>query len=228
MAARWAGIETVGFCEIEPFPVEILKRRWPNVPIVDDVRTVHGDEWRSVDIVFGGFPCQDLSVAGKGAGLEGARSGLWFEMFRIIREVRPRWVLAENVRGAINLALDTVVSGLEDEGYKVWALVIPASAVGAYHTRQRLFVVAGRRDIITHINEMRQLEPERSERDERRRAFLSPWENTFGGFPGMVHGVPCGVAARNALANAVVPQQAYPLFRAIAEMERMTRESEVA
>nr|WP_321503868.1 DNA cytosine methyltransferase [uncultured Dethiosulfovibrio sp.] len=147
LAAEWAGIKTVGFCEIEPFPVEILKRRWPNVPIVDDVRTVHGDGWEAVDIVFGGFPCQDLSSAGKKAGLEGPRSGLWFEMLRVIREIRPRWLLAENVRGAINLALDTVVSGLEDEGYKVWSLVIPASAVGAPHRRERLFVVGAREDV---------------------------------------------------------------------------------
>jgi len=329
LAARWAGIETVGFCEIEPFPVEILKRRWPNVPIVDDVRTVHGDEWRAVDIVFGGFPCQDLSSAGKKAGLEGARSGLWFEMLRVIREIRPCWILAENVRGAINLALDTVVSGLEDEGYQVRPLVIPASAFGAPHRRERLFVVGARSDVADAVpvgleeerpeqqptgivgcdekvlwptpsvcgnNNRKGLspnsgdglstsvklwltpktptgggKPERStpggglRKIEDQVAQVSPgqlnpdWVECLMGFPlgwtdpdcdvpALPPGwpMPMGAAQRDwepprtvkgmphrskrlkALGNAVVPQQAYPLFRAIAEMERMTRESEVA
>ncbi len=146
IAAHAAGIETVGFCEIEPFAVKVLERRFPGIPIVDDVRKIRGCEW-SVDVVHGGFPCQDLSVAGKQKGLEGERSGLWYEMLRVIAECRPRFVLAENVRGAINLALDTVYSGLVGEGYKVYPYVIPASAVGTPHQRERLFVVGVREDV---------------------------------------------------------------------------------
>ncbi|NCC91368.1 MAG: DNA (cytosine-5-)-methyltransferase [Spirochaetia bacterium] len=158
IAAEWAGIETIGFCEIEPYPVSILRKRWKDVPVENDVRSIRGSEWGNADIVFGGFPCQDLSVAGKQKGLwdeDGTptRSGLWFEMLRVIHEIRPRWVLAENVRGAVNKALDTVQSSLGCEGYKVWSLVIPASAVGAPHQRERLFVVGAREDVADSIAE---------------------------------------------------------------------------
>jgi len=148
LAAEMAGIETAAFCEIEPFPVEVLKKRFPDVPIFGDVRKLkRGDIDGTIDIIHGGFPCQDLSTAGKQRGLEGERSGLWFEMLRVISEFRPRYVLAENVRGAVNLALDTVYSNLVNEGYKVYPYVISASAVGAPHQRERLFVVGVREDV---------------------------------------------------------------------------------
>ena len=154
LAAEMAGIETVALCEIEPFPVEVLKKRFPDVPIFSDVRKLkRGDIDGTIDIIHGGFPCQDLSVAGVQKGLEDeegkptARSGLWFEMLRVIHEIRPRYVVAENVRGAVNLALDTVQAGMEDEGYKVWAFVLPAAAFGAPHQRERLFVVGVREDV---------------------------------------------------------------------------------
>ena len=148
LAAEMAGIESAAFCEIEPFPVEVLKKRFPDVPIFSDVRKLkRGDIDGTIDIIHGGFPCQDLSQAGKQAGLEGARSGLAFEMLRVIHEIRPRYVVAENVRGAVNLALDTVQAGMEDEGYKVWAFVLPAAAFGAPHQRERLFVVGVREDV---------------------------------------------------------------------------------
>ena len=147
LAAQWAGMETVAFCEIEPYAKQILEKRFPGVKIYDDVRkinreTLEQDGIAPIDIICGGFPCQDLSCAGKQAGLEGERSGLWFEMLRIIGEVKPRWVVAENVRGAVNLALDTCRMGLEEQGYEVRAYVIPASSAGAPHKRERLFIVA--------------------------------------------------------------------------------------
>lgn len=156
LAAEMVGIKVKAFCEIEPFPVEVLKKRFPGVPIFEDVRKLTAEVIRdrtgmgtsqSIDIIFGGFPCQDLSVAGNQRGLEGERSGLWFEMLRVISELRPRYVVAENVRGAVNLALDTVYTNLVDEGYKVYPYVIPASAVGAPHQRERLFVVGVREDV---------------------------------------------------------------------------------
>ncbi|NCC62708.1 MAG: hypothetical protein EOM12_17625, partial [Verrucomicrobiae bacterium] len=131
-------------------------KRFSGVPIFEDVRKLTAEVIRdrtgmgtsqSIDIIFGGFPCQDLSQAGKQVGLTGARSGLWFEMLRVISELRPRYVVAENVRGAVNLALDTVYSNLVNEGYKVYPYVIPASAVGAPHQRERLFVVGVREDV---------------------------------------------------------------------------------
>ena len=171
LAAEMAGIKVIGFCEIEPFPVEVLTKRFPGVPIFEDVRKLTAEVIRdrtgmgtsqSIDIIFGGFPCQDLSVAGKQRGLEGERSGLWFEMLRVISEIRPAYVLAENVRGAVNLALDTVYSNLVNEGYKVYPYVISASAVGAPHQRERLFVVGVREDVADSVNERLQ----RGERPE--------------------------------------------------------------
>jgi len=165
IAAHAAGIETVAFCEIEPFAVQVLERRFPSVENHGDItrftnrtlRELGGSPFHrfkcpadyngTIDVVHGGFPCQDLSVAGKQRGLSGERSGLWFEMLRVISEIRPSFVLAENVRGAVNLALDTVYSGLVGEGYKVWPYVIPASAVGAPHQRERLFVIGVREDV---------------------------------------------------------------------------------
>ena len=142
LAALSAGIDIVSFCEIDPFPVSILKKRFPGIPIIPDVKEIEGVDYAdTVDLIYGGFPCQDLSVAGRQKGLKGERSGLWFEMLRVIQECRPDWVLAENVRGAINKALDTVEDGLESAGYKVWTVVLPASAFGAPHKRERMFVV---------------------------------------------------------------------------------------
>lgn len=167
LAAQWAEIKVKAFCEIEPFPVEVLKKRFPGVHIFNDVKTLTKESFmevmlkngggmessQPVDIIFGGFPCQDLSQAGKQVGLTGARSGLWFEMLRVISEFRPRYVVAENVRGAVNLALDTVYSGLVGEGYKVYPYVISASAVGAPHQRERLFVVGVREDVYRQYTE---------------------------------------------------------------------------
>lgn len=147
LAARGLGFETVAFCEIDSFAQKILKKRFPGVPIYDDIRALRGDEFEAVDAVCGGFPCQDLSVAGKKAGLDGERSGLWFEMLRIVRNIRPRYVLAENVRGAINLAIDTVTAGLEGAGYEVRTSLVPASLFGAPHQRYRIFIFGVRRDV---------------------------------------------------------------------------------
>jgi len=150
LAAELCGIETAAFCEIEPYAVKVLERRWPGVPIIDDVRKIRGCDW-AVDVIHGGFPCQDLSQAGKQAGLEGERSGLWFEMLRVISEIRPAYVVAENVRGAINLALDTVQAGMEAEGYPVRTLLLPAAAFGAPHKRERMFVIGIRKDVADRL-----------------------------------------------------------------------------
>lgn len=148
LAAEAAGIEIAAMCEIEPFCRTIIHKRWPGVPVIEDVRTIRGEDYAgAIDIVFGGFPCQDLSCAGRQKGLEGERSGLWFEMLRVIRELRPAWVLAENVRGAVELALDTVRDNLEAIDYEVRAFVVPASAFGAPHRRERIFIVGARRDV---------------------------------------------------------------------------------
>lgn len=137
------GFRTVAFCEVEPFPRAVLAHHWPEVPIHDDVRTLSASALADrVNVVAGGFPCQDISVAGKGAGIDGARSGLWAEMFRLVRELRPDWVLAENVPALRTRGADRVLGDLESAGYACWPLVVGARHVGAPHRRDRVWIVA--------------------------------------------------------------------------------------
>jgi DNA (cytosine-5)-methyltransferase 1 len=139
-----AGFQTVAFCEIEKYPRLILKKHWPNIPVFEDVRVLDGKQFRgAVELICGGFPCQPFSVAGKRRGKEDDRD-LWPEMLRLIREIRPAFVICENVTGFIKMALDEVLSDLESEGYTCQSLVIPACAVGAVHRRDRVWIVARR------------------------------------------------------------------------------------
>ena len=141
-----AGMEIVGQVEIDDYCQKILSLRWPDVPKWRDVREVKGSEvierCGQPDIISGGFPCQDISTAGKGAGITGARSGLWKEMFRIIREVRPRYVLVENVTALLGRGLGVVLGDLAEIGYDCEWDCIPASALGAPHQRDRVWIVA--------------------------------------------------------------------------------------
>jgi len=141
-----AGMQTVAFCETEPFCQNVLKKHWPGVPIYDDVKTLTADRLArdgvAVDVICGGFPCQDISTAGKGAGLAGARSGLWFEFHRLIAELKPRYAIIENVAALRSKGLDQVLSSLAEIGYDAEWHCIPASAVGAPHRRDRIWIVA--------------------------------------------------------------------------------------
>jgi len=140
-----AGMETVAFCEIEDYPVTILNKHWPDVPVYRDVRKLTGEQIEQevgrVNVICGGFPCQPFSVAGQQKGKEDDRH-LWPEMFRLIQEIRPRWVIGENVAGFIRMALDDVLHDLEGEGYTTQSFVIPACAVGGIHRRDRVWIVA--------------------------------------------------------------------------------------
>ena len=141
LAARWAGIETVAFCEIEPFAHRVLRKNFPGVPIIKDVRDFPADEFQRPFILTGGYPCQPFSQAGKRRGEEDDRH-LWPAMFEIIRSCRPDWVLAENVAGHVSMGLDEVLSDLESEGYTTQPLIIPACAVDAPHRRDRVWIMA--------------------------------------------------------------------------------------
>lgn len=136
-----AGMKTVAFCEIEDYPVSILNKHWPDVPVHRDIRKLDGKQYRdSVDVICGGFPCQPFSVAGKQRGKEDDRH-LWPEMLRLIKEIRPTWVIGENVAGFIRMALDDVLLDLETEGYTTQSFVIPACAVGGIHRRDRVWII---------------------------------------------------------------------------------------
>ena len=137
-----AGMQTVAFCEIDKKAQQVLRKHWPDVPVFDDVTTLKGDQIGTVDVICGGFPCQDISLAGKGAGLEGARSGLWWQFHRLIKEIKPSWVIAENVSALRFRGLDTVLRSLAEIGYDAEWHCIPASAVGAPHQRDRIWIVA--------------------------------------------------------------------------------------
>ncbi len=136
------GFETVAFVEREPYCQQILSKHWPNVPIYDDITTFSPEPY-SADVVCGGFPCQDISLAGKQAGIkEGTRSGLFYELIRVIRLVRPRYVVLENVSAILANGLDTVLGELDQAGFDAEWACIPASAVGACHQRDRWWLVA--------------------------------------------------------------------------------------
>jgi DNA (cytosine-5)-methyltransferase 1 len=146
LAARMVGsIETVAFCECEPYAQAVLKKHWPDVPICNDIHQLKGNDYGPIDIITGGFPCQPYSLAGKRKGNDDNRA-LWPEMFRVIREARPRWVLGENVAGIVSLALDGVLTDLENEGYTCQAFIIPACAVNAKHRRDRVWIVGHSQD----------------------------------------------------------------------------------
>lgn len=142
LAASWTGqIETVAFCEIEPYCQKVLHKHWPDVPIYPDIKKLRGESIGPVDIVCGGFPCQPFSCAGKRRGKEDDRY-LWPEMFRVIQETKPAWVVGENVAGFVNMGLEDSISDLESERYEVQSIIIPAAGVGAPHRRDRIWIVA--------------------------------------------------------------------------------------
>lgn len=140
--------KTHAFCEIDKHAQMVLRKHWPMTPIFQDVKTIPVQMFKHrIEIICGGFPCQDISVAGKQKGLinedgETTRSGLWFEYKRIIQEVKPRWVIIENVRNLLSNGLATVLKDLSEIGYAASWEVVPASSVGAPHFRERIWVVA--------------------------------------------------------------------------------------
>jgi DNA (cytosine-5)-methyltransferase 1 len=150
------GWRTICAVEWEPYPASVLCARQndgllPPFPIWDDVQTFDGNPWRGiVDVVSGGFPCQDISAAGKGAGIDGERSGMWGEMARIIREVRPRFVFVENSPMLTSRGLGRVLGDLAGMGFNARWGVLRAADVGANHQRDRIWIVARQRERISY------------------------------------------------------------------------------
>lgn len=146
LASEWMGWDNEFHCEWEDFPRKILKHYWPEAVSYGDIKETDFTIWRNkIDILTGGFPCQPYSSAGKRLGKEDDRH-LWPEMLRAIREIKPRWIVGENVRGLVNwaegLVFEEVCAELETEGYKVQPFLLPACGVGAPHRRDRIWFIA--------------------------------------------------------------------------------------
>ena len=145
-----AGMNTVAFCECEPHAKRVINKHWPSTPVFDDVATItkqglqdHGIE--SVDLICGGFPCQDISIAGKGAGIElGQRSGLWSEFRRIIEDVQPKYAVIENVSALLSRGLDVILSELAALRYDACWTLIDSQYTGVPQRRRRVYILAVR------------------------------------------------------------------------------------
>jgi DNA-cytosine methyltransferase len=160
---RTGSFETVAFCDNDKYSKLVLQKHWKGVKIYNDVKEITKEKFiadgiQFPDIITGGFPCQPFSVAGKQAGTDDDRH-LWPVMFRIIQEFTPRWVIGENVKGLTNIqdgvVFETVCTDLEGEGYEVRTFNIPAAGVGAPHRRERLWIVAHRKESMVNTDDVR-------------------------------------------------------------------------
>lgn len=145
---RTGGFETVAFCEIEDFPRRVLAKHWPEVPCYRDIRELTADRLTAdgiaVDAICGGFPCQGISIAGRGKGLEDPRSALWWEYHRLVSELRPRLVIIENSPKLRGRGLSAILSSLDALGYDAEWHCLPAAYAGAPHRRDRIWIIAYR------------------------------------------------------------------------------------
>jgi DNA (cytosine-5)-methyltransferase 1 len=211
-----AGMQAVAFCEVDPWCRRILAKHWPGVPIYEDVRTLAATDLGPVDVIAGGFPCQDISVAGNGAGITGERSGLWSEFARLIGEIRPRYAIIENVAALLDRGLCDVLGDLAALGYDAEWHCIPASHVGAPHRRDRVWIVAypDQPRLEGRLREvLRQRAGERAVGESG-----DPWDGNWFAEPDVgrvADGIPRRMDRLKGLGNAVVPQIPELIGRAI-------------
>jgi DNA (cytosine-5)-methyltransferase 1 len=234
LAAEWAGFETVGQCEFADYPTKVLEKHWPNVPRWKDVRELTAKSiWertglKEITVISGGFPCQPHSLAGKRKASADERD-LWPEYRRIIGKVNPRWIVAENVPGLLSSEdgrfFRGILRDLSEMGFNVGWCTYPAAWVGAIHRRERIFIIA-----YSNAQRLqgRLLEKKLQKADEQsERAYLHLLGRANAQYLSQSailrksNGIPYRVDRTQCLGNAVVPQQAYPIFKAIAEIERM-------
>ena len=224
LAANAAGYDTRVFCEQDDYCTGVLNRHWPGVPVIRDIREFDGSKWRGADLLTGGFPCQPFSQVGEQRGEEDDRH-LWPEMFRIIKEARPRWVLGENVAGIIKMALDDVLSQLEGEGYTTGAVVLPACSLNAPHRRDRVWIIAHSKckRWAEMVSGKTRIGATPGNGWPARNAYscssaaetLSAMERVYSepAILGADDGIPKRVDRLKALGNAIVPQVAFEIIR---------------
>lgn len=214
--------KTVAFCEIAQFPRLVLEKRWPELTRYEDITTLTSERLSAdgitVDAICGGFPCQDISLAGSGAGLDGARSGLWFEYARVIGEIEPRIVVVENVAALLGRGIDRVLRDLAALGYDAEWHCIPASYAGLRQLRDRVWIVAYPK---RYSVQGRAIVTEAwcsQTRAQQLAGLVQPgsWPTISSARDrGTGHGIPNGIHRNKAIGNAVVPQIPELLGRAI-------------
>lgn len=188
LAAQWAGFETVAFCEIDDFACKVLNKNFPGVLVHRDIRELDGSLYAGIDLITGGYPCQPFSYCGKRAG-ENDERHLWPEMFRIIKQARPRFVVSENVTGHITMGLDAVLADLELR-YRVW--VVAYASEGEKRAGRECRLQEGKTD---------------------------DWQGlVLPAGIGVANGIPDWVDRCGSLGNAIVPQVAYEILRCIRDV----------
>jgi len=208
LAAHWAGIETVAFCEIDDFACKVLNKNFPDIPVHRDIRELDGSLYAGIDLITGGYPCQPFSYCGKRGGENDPRH-LWPEMFRIIKQARPKYVVSENVTGHITMGLDAVLDDLEGEGYTAWPFIIPACGKDSPQLRNRVWIVADSSESAERNG--RECRMQKSQADAWPRLVLSRGS-------GVVNGIPDWVDRCGSAGNAIVPQLAYEILRCIRDV----------
>lgn len=219
---RTGGFETVAFCEIEDFPRRVLAKHWPEVPCYEDVTIAGFDDIGPVDMVTGGFPCQDVSLAGKGAGLAGERSGLFWHILRAVRMVGRPKLLLENVAALLGRGMGPVLGALSQIGYDAEWHCIPASYVGARQLRDRVWIMAYPECECVQGWQNRAAAWRKKSRAEQLARLVQPcsWPEVSSSRDcGTGHGVPNGIHRNKSIGNAVVPQIPEMIGHAILEAE---------
>jgi DNA (cytosine-5)-methyltransferase 1 len=226
------GLENAGFkiawqVEIDEYASRVLAKHWPHIPRYRDIRNCDWEHMRPVDVLCGGFPCQDLSFAGRRAGIDGERSGLWSEYVRAIRTLRPHYIIVENVPGLLtNAYMGRVLGDLAESGYDAEWDCLPASAFGAHHRRDRVWIVAYPKGSRCEGDEI--LSPDSGSIRARvyaqsiRSGGFQKWEGwaTESRICRVADGIPNRTHRLKALGNAIVPQIAEALGRMILEAEK--------
>jgi DNA (cytosine-5)-methyltransferase 1 len=242
---RTGGFETVAFCEIEDFPCKVLAKNWPSIPIYKDVKNVTGEQLSSdgitSDIITGGFPCQDLSSAGSRRGIFAERSGLWGEIIRIMGDIRPKYMLFENVAGLLTgdggRWFDRLLTDLASIGYDLEWECISAAQLGAPHIRERIYGIAypcedGRTRLRLKANTTRRGDMGNDQRPYWKNCGVGHWANWSREIKGKeICGEPIiiredarisrWVDRNSALGNTVVPQIPEMIGNAILDAEKL-------
>jgi DNA (cytosine-5)-methyltransferase 1 len=228
LAAQLLGWNNIFQVEINDYCLKLLNKNFPNVKKYSDIRDFDGKEYKGrINVVSGGFPCKQTSVAasihGKRNGLEGEDSGLWFELYRVIREILPSWAVIENVQG-VKKWENIIKTSLEEIGYTVSRVEQKASFYGLPHSRRRNIYVANING--ARLSFTRQRETPTTEWAERLTASRRNWLDYTPGVSGSLNGIPNRMDRIIALGNAIVPQVALEIFKAIQIADRQMREGE--